>query len=114
MSDLNEKKEITKEEFAANEIKAFCAYVMHPESDLHKDAEDWIKERLQTNGAEKSDSNCNIPLVVSWDDFNIGDIVEYDGYTCIVKEKNRQKCLAIPMPMGLSYFIPNWADVKRM
>jgi len=50
MSDLNEKKETTKEEFAANEIREFCKYVMHPESDLHKDAEDWIKERLQANG----------------------------------------------------------------
>jgi hypothetical protein len=46
-------------------------------------------------------------------DFNIGDTVIYDGYTCMVKKKNRQKCLAIPMPMGWSYFIPNWADVKR-
>lgn len=55
MSDLNEKKEITKEEFAANEIKAFCAYVMHPDSDLHKNADDWIKERLQANGANASD-----------------------------------------------------------
>ena len=53
MNDLNKQTEITKEEFAANEIKAFCEYVMHPESDLHKDAEWWIKERLQANDVNK-------------------------------------------------------------
>jgi hypothetical protein len=35
-----------KKEFAANQIKAFCEHVMHPDSDLHKDAEWWIKEYL--------------------------------------------------------------------
>lgn len=49
------KKEIAKEEFAANEIKAFCEHVMHPDSDLHKYAEAWIKERLQANGVNASD-----------------------------------------------------------
>jgi len=51
--------------------------------------------------------------VISSADFKIGDTVLYDGYTCMVKKKQGQKCLAIPMPMGWSYFIPNWADVKR-
>ena len=51
MSD--KKKELTKEQFAANEIKAFCEYVMHPDSDLHKDADEWIKERLQANTPEQ-------------------------------------------------------------
>ncbi len=32
---------------AAKEIKAFCEYVMHPESDLHKYADEWISERLK-------------------------------------------------------------------
>jgi hypothetical protein len=64
MSDLNEKNEMTKEEFAANEIRAFCAYVMHPDSDLHKDADDWIKERLQANGADSKPANCAIFDVV--------------------------------------------------
>ena len=32
---------------AAKEIKAFCECVMHPESDLHKDADEWIRERLK-------------------------------------------------------------------
>lgn len=59
---------------------------------------------------ELASKTCN---VVSCADFNIGDIVIYDGYTCMVKKKNKQKCLAIPMPMGWSYFIPNWEDVKR-
>ncbi len=53
MSDLNENTEMTKEEFAANEIRAFCEHVMHLESDLHKDAEWWINERLQANGDNK-------------------------------------------------------------
>ena len=34
-------------EKAASEIKAFCAYVMHEDSDLHKDADEWIKDRLK-------------------------------------------------------------------
>jgi hypothetical protein len=53
------------------------------------------------------------PAVISSADFKIGDTVLYEGYTCMVKNKNRQKCLAIPMPMRWSYFIPNWDDVKR-
>ena len=64
MSELNEKKEMTKEEFAANEIKAFCEHVMHPDSDLHKDAEWWIKERLQANGTTTGEKQCNLPVVV--------------------------------------------------
>jgi hypothetical protein len=51
--------------------------------------------------------------VISSADFKVGDTVLYDGYTCMVKRKQGHKCLAIPMPMGWSYFIPNWADVKR-
>jgi hypothetical protein len=51
--------------------------------------------------------------VISSADFKVGDTVLYDGYTCMVKKKQGQKCLAIPMPMGWSYFIPHWADVKR-
>ena len=27
---------------AADSLKGFCAYVMHEDSDLHKDAQDWI------------------------------------------------------------------------
>jgi hypothetical protein len=53
------------------------------------------------------------PAVISSADFKIGDTVLYDGYTCMVKKKQGHKCLAIPMPMGWSYFIPHWADVKR-
>lgn len=51
--------------------------------------------------------------VISSADFKIGDTVLYEGYTCVVKKKEGKKCLAIPMPMGWSYFIPHWADVKR-
>ncbi len=61
----------------------------------------------------KTEQPCTIHSVVSCADFNIGETVIYDGYTCMVKKKQRQKCLAIPMPMGWSYFIPNWVDVKR-
>jgi hypothetical protein len=56
---------------------------------------------------------CGKTAAISSADFNIGDTVLYDGYTCVVKKKQGQKCLAIPMPMGWSYFIPHWADVKR-
>lgn len=28
--------------YASEQIKAFCNHVMHPTSDLHKDAQDWI------------------------------------------------------------------------
>jgi len=71
MSDLNKQTEITKEEFAANEIKAFCEYVMHPESDLHKDAEWWIKERLQANDVNINHkyqivSSLNNKVEVKW------------------------------------------------
>jgi hypothetical protein len=27
-------------------LKEFCEHVMHPDSDLHKDADDWIKNNL--------------------------------------------------------------------
>lgn len=39
--------------------------------------------------------------------FNIGDTVLYDGYTCLVSKIQGQKCLGVPMPMGWSYFIPD-------
>ncbi len=32
---------------AAKSIKDFCEYVMHPQSDLHKDADEWIKNNLK-------------------------------------------------------------------
>jgi hypothetical protein len=60
----------------------------------------------------KPQHDAKLP-VISSADFKIGDTVLYDGYTCMVKKKQGQKCLAIPMPMGWSYFIPHWADVKR-
>ena len=53
------------------------------------------------------------PDVISSADFKIGDTVLYEGYTCMVKKKEGKKCLATPMPMGWSYFIPHWPDVKR-
>jgi co-chaperonin GroES (HSP10) len=53
------------------------------------------------------------PDIISSADFKIGDTVLYEGYTCMVKKKQGKKCLAIPMPMGWTYFIPVWADVKR-
>ena len=65
---------------------------------------DKIKHSTATDGK---------PPVISRADFKIGDAVLYDGYTCMVKKKQGQKCLAIPMPMGWSYFIPHWPDVKR-
>lgn len=34
-------------EKAASEIKAFCEYVMYPQSELHKDAQAWIDSRLK-------------------------------------------------------------------
>jgi hypothetical protein len=37
---------------------------------------------------ELASKTCN---VVSCADFNIGDMVIYDGYTCMVKKKNKQK-----------------------
>lgn len=45
---------MTKEEFAAKEITLFCEHVMHPSSDLHEDAKEWIKERLQPNHIMKN------------------------------------------------------------
>jgi len=45
--------------------------------------------------------------------FKLGDTVLYDGYTCKIKKKEGRKCLAILMPMGWSYFIPHWPDVKH-
>ena len=54
----------------------------------------------------KTDAICSA-------DFKTGETVIYDGYTCVVKNKDGYKCLGILMPMGWSYFIPNWADVKR-
>lgn len=47
-------------------------------------------------------------------DFKTGDAVVYEGHNCIVKNKNGQKCLGIPMPLGWSYFIPNWPEVKKV
>ena len=40
---------VTDEEnktYTAKFLKDFCEYVMHPESDLHKDADEWIRDKL--------------------------------------------------------------------
>jgi hypothetical protein len=72
---------------------------------------DNLNEKLSNE--VQSQSSC-LGAVISSADFKVGDTVLYDGYTCMVKKKQGQKCLAIPMPMGWSYFIPHWADVKRL
>jgi hypothetical protein len=71
---------------------------------------DNLNEKLSNEA--QSQPSC-LGAVISSADFKVGDTVLYDGYTCMVKKKQGQKCLAIPMPMGWSYFIPHWADVKR-
>lgn len=65
--------------------------------------------KVKSKNKTATDANT---VVISSADFKIGDTVLYEGYTCMVKKKEGQKCLAIPMPMGWSYFIPHWADVK--
>lgn len=52
--------------------------------------------------------------VICSTDFKIGETVIYDGYTCVVENKDGYTCLGMTMSMGRSYFIPNWADVKRL
>tara|TARA_R110002020_G_scaffold7277_2_gene30750 strand:+ start:575 stop:799 length:225 start_codon:yes stop_codon:yes gene_type:complete len=42
---VSQRELVNKE--ASKSIKDFCKYVMHPESDLHKDADDWIKEHYK-------------------------------------------------------------------
>lgn len=69
-----------------------------------------MEEQNLNNGSQPALQQTD---VISSADFKIGDTVLYEGYTCMVKKKEGQKCLAIPMLMGWSYFIPNWADVKR-
>jgi len=32
---------------AAESLKEFCLHVMHPDSDLHKDADQWINDNLK-------------------------------------------------------------------
>jgi len=73
-----------------------------------------MKDNLNTNVPDEAETPAFlVGAVISSADFKVGDTVLYDGYTCIVKKKQGQKCLAIPMPMGWSYFIPHWLDVKR-
>ncbi len=60
----------------------------------------------------KIESDFLVGDVISSVDFKVGDTVLYDGCTCMVRKKQGKKCLAIPMPMGWSYFIPRWSDVK--
>ena len=42
LHSVSQRELVNKE--VSKSIKSFCEYVMHPESDLHKDADDWIKE----------------------------------------------------------------------
>jgi hypothetical protein len=47
--------------------------------------------------------------------FNVGDVVLYEGYSCIVKNIEGQKCLGIAMPMGWYHFIPeDWSNAEKV
>jgi hypothetical protein len=67
---------------------------------------------MNLNNTTEKQHDTKLPLISSAD-FKIGDTVLYEGYACMVKRKDGQKCLGIPMPMGWGYFIPHWAYVKR-
>lgn len=56
----------------------------------------------------------NTKVVSESSQFKIGSSVLYDGKLCFVRKKHGIKCLAIAMPMGWSYFIPHWPDVKQI